>query len=107
MSNAYLPGLTDPKFLNALADSSAEFLLVPTPSLRELLAKAEHPTVLRMPVRYRHTMMNVPDGVGVNLDRAMVKRYVNGLSSEDEKFILDRCDIICVKHADVKVGAKA
>jgi hypothetical protein len=105
METSHLPGLSDQNFLNALADESAQFILVPNVSLKEQIIKGEHPAVQRLPVRYQRTLLNCPDGTGINLGREIVKRYASGASSSDERFILDRCDILCVGHPNTKLPA--
>jgi hypothetical protein len=79
--------------INALNDPKSDFGIVPSMLLRELIAKNEHPVVKKLPDKYKVTFMQVPDGKCVLIDRAIIRRYASGQSADDEKFILDNCDI--------------
>jgi hypothetical protein len=95
------------KIRNALNDLRVEFALVPSPALRELLARDEHPAVKPLPLKHKYTMMNCPDGKCIPVARQIVINYVEGKSTENERFILDRCDIRVIGNFGVSLPAGA
>jgi len=71
---------------NALLDPTAEFAIVPSPRLRELCAKDDHPIIQQLPASHKLTFMQVPDGQCILVER-------DGQSNEQERFVLGLCDI--------------
>lgn len=78
---------------NALLDPRTEFALVPSPRLRELCAKDEHPIVKKMTPYIKLVYMDCPNGKAIPVDREIVMRFLQGSCSDDERFVLGLCDI--------------
>ena len=78
---------------NALLDPTTEFALVPSPRLRELIAKDEHPVVQKMTPKMKLIYMECPPGKALPVSREIILRFLDGSCSEDERFVLGLCDI--------------
>lgn len=83
----------DSKILEILKRPDIEFVLVALPSLKELIAKNEHPYVVTIPDKHKAAFLQSGDGIGVAVDRELVVKHYDGTIDLRQKFILDHCDI--------------
>lgn len=85
---------TKQRVINAVQDPNTEFCLIPSPQLKDLLAKDEHPFITALPPAMKTTMLAVPDGKGIGpLSKLLVLKYLFGELDERQKFLFDRCQL--------------
>lgn len=83
----------DSRILEIINNEKINFVLVALPEFKELIVKNEHPYITPIPDKHKAAFMESRDGVGVAVDRSLVKKYYEGNLDVRQKFILDLCDI--------------
>lgn len=96
--------------LNAVRDKKSRFGLVPSPKLREMVMKNEHPFIVPLARKIKAAIIffdyNSPDNVVGPLSRDLVEQYVLGTLDERTKFIFDHSNIILAGGNDGNVSTQ-
>lgn len=79
-----------------ISQKDIPFKFIPSPYLRELILKNEHPNVVNLPFAYKYMFLNNEPAV---IRSQMVIDYLEGTLDAKNKWLLDNGEITCVDNS--------
>ena len=86
------------KLINSLKDPDSVLFFVPSPCLREAIAKGTHPIASQLPQGFVEVML---EGNGIKISSKMVSDYFKGRLDEQNTFILRQGDIRLLNDGEI------
>lgn len=90
-----------PKIKEILKNDAVDVYVLPTPRLRELISKNEHPIVKKLGPKTKAVFL---DGNGLLIQKLMIWKWINGNLDENHAFILANSEIRVLEDNNKLVG---
>lgn len=89
------------KVKEILMNPDVEIFILPTPKLREMIFKNEHPTIKALGPNTKAVFL---EGKGLKIQKIMVWRFITGTLDERHKLILSLGEIRVLENGATLIG---